>query len=57
MIFSWPHSGHAELPQSGTELMRPAVEAWSLNYWTPREILYSSLKYSFPLWFIKELLF
>ena len=30
---------HAELSQSGTQLMPPAVEAWSPNYWTTREVL------------------
>ena len=27
------------IPQPRTELMPPAVEAWSLNHWTAREVL------------------
>ena len=26
------------VPQPGTEPMPPAVEAWSLNHWTAREV-------------------
>ena len=29
---------HAEAPQLEMELMLPAVEVWSLNHWTAREV-------------------
>ena len=29
---------HAELPRPGIEPMSPAVEAWSRNHWTTREL-------------------
>ena len=36
----WPHSvAYGTLvPQPGIELMSPALEAWSLNHWTAREV-------------------
>ena len=38
--FFWPHSRACGIltPQPGIEPMRPAVEVWSLNHWTAREI-------------------
>ena len=37
-----PHGGHVEwrilVPPLGMELVNPAVEAWSLNHWTTREV-------------------
>ena len=29
---------HVKLPQPGIEPMPPAVEEWSLNHWTTREV-------------------
>ena len=36
----WPHhAAHGILvPQPGMEPTPPAVEAWSVNYWTAREV-------------------
>ena len=38
---------HAQLPQPGIEPLPSAVEVWSLNNWTPREIqIYFLLEYN-----------
>ena len=31
-------AGKILVPQVGTEPMAPALEAWSLNYWTTRQV-------------------
>ena len=36
--FYWPHPYGILVPQSGIEPMVSALEAWSLNHWTPREV-------------------
>ena len=39
-FFLFGHTAqHAELPQSGMQLTPSAVEAWSPNHWTTREVL------------------
>ena len=40
-FFFWPHLVACGIlvPQSGIEPALPAVELWSLNHWTAREVL------------------
>ena len=37
-FFSGHSMRHGDLPQPGIKPMPPAVEAWSLNHWTTREV-------------------
>ena len=39
-FFFWPHHTACGtlVPRPGIEPVPPAVEAWSLNHWTPREV-------------------
>ena len=40
LFFFWPHraAGGISVPRPGSELVLSAVEVWSLNHWTEREI-------------------
>ena len=40
LLLFWPHheAGGILVPQLGIEPVPPAVEAWSLNHWTAREV-------------------
>ena len=41
-FFFWPRSMQDLSPPPGTEPVPPAVEAWSLNHWTTKEVPYPS---------------
>ena len=41
LFLAMPHSIRDLSSQLEIERMSPAVEAWSLNHWTTREVLYA----------------
>ena len=50
-LFIWPH-GFWDLPWPGIKPVPPAVEVWSLNHWTVREVHQSLVSSSYFLYFL-----